>query len=248
VSGSEVDDCDPLAGAVPEICQDGIDNDCDGTVDDGCPGVTTTTTCPVPELIAPIGGGKAPLGEVFSWTPADSGANYNLLVYSEKKNAIANSMWVGSDACSTGTCYATLGSALATGRNWWWLNVDYGDPLCGFVEQPGAKVNLITVVGCTDVPTLTYPANGGTRSVGHTFDFQANGSDWYQLMVYTNGRGITVSYWDEALNVCTGSSCHMNTGYTLPFGSMNWWWLNTYSAACGYKVQPGGLVNGFTQQ
>jgi formylglycine-generating enzyme required for sulfatase activity len=35
--------CDPLAGAENEICDDGLDNDCDGFVDDGCPG----SDCPV---------------------------------------------------------------------------------------------------------------------------------------------------------------------------------------------------------
>jgi hypothetical protein len=49
-SGSEVDTCDPLAGASAEIC-DNLDNDCDGTVD----GITQGTTCGVGECAGNTG-------------------------------------------------------------------------------------------------------------------------------------------------------------------------------------------------
>ena len=32
--------CDPFRGASAEVCVDGLDNDCDGVVDDGCAGGT----------------------------------------------------------------------------------------------------------------------------------------------------------------------------------------------------------------
>ena len=38
------DTCDPLAGAVTEVCDDGLDNDCDGEVDNGCGGGHDTVT------------------------------------------------------------------------------------------------------------------------------------------------------------------------------------------------------------
>ena len=44
-AGSTVDTCDPLAGALPDDQCDGLDNDCDGTPDDGY--VATVTTCGV---------------------------------------------------------------------------------------------------------------------------------------------------------------------------------------------------------
>jgi hypothetical protein len=206
---------------------------------------TTTTSCPAPDLNAPVGT-TMPIPD-FSWTQADSGAWYNVLVYSETKNAIANSMWVGPGNCDplTHICTAKFGTGLTLGNNWWWLNVYYGDPACGYVIQPGGKVKAITVVGCTAVPSLTSPA--GTRAPGQSFVFQGNGSDWYQLMVYTSGLGITINLWEDSA-VCTGGTCSITPSTTIPYGSTNWWWLNTYSASCGYKVQPGGLVNSFFQQ
>ncbi len=47
-SGTEVNTCDPLAGALPEVCDSSLDDDCDGTVDEGCGcinGQTRPTTC-----------------------------------------------------------------------------------------------------------------------------------------------------------------------------------------------------------
>jgi len=45
-------DCVPVNVASPEVCGDGLDNDCDGSIDDGCPGAFTgvMTDVPVAEL------------------------------------------------------------------------------------------------------------------------------------------------------------------------------------------------------
>jgi hypothetical protein len=49
IAGSWDDTCDPYAGATTETCDD-VDNDCDGTVDEGCPGCYPNLETPTLQL------------------------------------------------------------------------------------------------------------------------------------------------------------------------------------------------------
>lgn len=99
VLGSEVDTCNPMAGATGEVC-DGADNDCDGSSDEGdpegghdcgegAPGSCDfmATTCVAGELICEIGSGPAPEVapdlvfldlQTLHWTVAGGASSYAL--------------------------------------------------------------------------------------------------------------------------------------------------------------------------
>jgi len=205
----------------------------------------TELFCPAPDLIAPSGTGIEPK-PAFSWYTAGDFAWYNLLVWSEARGGIVANAWYGPTACTAGTCTGNLANALPGGKNWWWLNIYYGDTVCGFKEQPGGKWLLADVVGC-GAPALTSP-NGGSVGAGlkPNFTFSDSGAEWYEIMVWTSNGYLAIDQWVDKSLVCTAGSCSVTTTLGLPAGTTNWWWLNTYSTACGLKMQDGGWKT-FTQ-
>ena len=208
---------------------------------------TTTTTCPAPDLIAPEG--STSMKTEFSWTLADSGAWYNVLVWSEARGGIANSVWVGPNNCTSGICKATFGNALAGGNNWWWLDVYYGDPACGFVEMPGGNYKAIQVGGCTTAPVLSQPDSVAIGAgVKPDFTFSDTGAEWYNINVWSSLGYLVLNQWGDALKVCNSGTCTVHSTNIFYSGTTNWWWLNTYSDSCGFQMQPGGLWKSFTVQ
>jgi len=212
---------------------------------------TTTTTispCPAPNLTAPSG--AATSKPAFSWTKADDGAWYNIMVWSEARGGIVANPWFGPTSCSGNTCTAAqLGTALPAGNNWWWLNVYYGDTACGFVEQPGGKWKLAVVGGCTTPPVLSQPDSAViTTGTKPTFIFSDTGAEWYNVNVWTSAGYLALNQWEDATVKCSAGTCTIISNSSFGAGTTNWWWLNTYSDSCGFQMQPGGLWKSFTVQ
>ncbi len=204
------------------------------------------TACVGPYLSAPIGAGYTPK-PTFTWKQTGSADWYNVVVWSEAANS-GSSMWVGPAACTAGTCSATFPHPLALGNNWWWLNIYYGENSCGLVQQPGGTglVKAFTVVPCAG-PTLTSP-NGDAFAPGTkpTFTFNQGEAEWIAVLVWTSAGYLALNQWEDAAVKCSSGTCTVVSNASFPAGTTNWWWLNTYSAACGFQMQPGGLWKSFT--
>ena len=205
----------------------------------------STSMCQAPSLIGPSGTGISQT-PTFTWHQVESDAWYNVLVWSEAKGGIVASSWFGPSNCTAGTCSGSLANALPGGKNWWWLDIYYGnnDP-CGLKQQPGGNVLLAEVVGCA-APTLTSP-DGGTNGAGlkPTVTFTDSGAEWYEILIWSNAGYLAIDQWVDKNLICGSGTCGVTTTYGLPAGQA-WWWLNTYSAACGLKMQDGGWKT-FTQ-
>jgi|GEM_PF-6034380 len=231
-----------------EVCN-GLDDNCDGQIDEGGVCVTTTTTtvlvCPAPDLHAPSGTGVAPL-PTFSWQKVDGVSWYNVAVYSGAANMYAATKWFDASlVCATDNCSAQLAAALYPGQYWWWLNT-WSDGPCGFMVQPGGKYKQFTVTGCGG-PALTAPTGTvtfGTRPA-HTFTSSA---EWVNLQIYSAALGAVSSQWVDAADACTMGSCEVTPVRWIMALGQHWWWVNTYSTACGYQFQPGGNLGSYIVQ
>ena len=212
---------------------------------------TTTTSCPTPVLTAPnaTGGPYTPI-PVFTWNEISSEAWYNVTVWDGAKGS-SSSIWVGPPtACSAGICTTQFPNGVSPGTNWWWLNIYYGENACGFQQQPGGVVNQFTVAGCAP-PALTSPNDGAIGAgLKPTFIFQKTEAEWINIQAWSSTGHLSLDVWQDAASICPelATECSWPSTKAFQIGTTNWWWLNTYSSTCGFKMQPGGFVNSFTQQ
>ena len=205
---------------------------------------TTTTVCPAPDLNAPDGADTIPL-PTFSWQNAGGVGWYNLAVYSTAGSGgyVATQWFEAASICSGGTCSTQLSNALPSGTFYWWVNT-WGANSCGLQVQPGGKYKQFTVTGCAG-PALTAPTGTvpyGTRPA-HTFTSNA---EWVDLQIYSSTIGAVSSQWVDAASACTMSSCSVTPVRWIMALGQNWWWVNTWSTACGYQFQPGGNLGSYT--
>ena len=276
-------DCDDANSAVhpgaTEVCN-GIDDNCNGTTDEGCAAwyrdadgdtygnaavtsesvgqpsgyVANSTDCndansavhPVdPDVTAPSGAGIAPL-PAFTWQNKSPGTVpwYEVSVYSATAGKyVANEWFEAASVCSGGSCTTHLSAALPPGTFYWWLNT-YGATSCGLKIQPGGKYQQFTVAGCAG-PALTAPTGTvafGTRPA-HTFTSSA---EWVDLQIYSSTLGAVSSQWVAATSACTMGSCSVTPVRWIMALGQNWWWVNTWSAACGYQFQPDLNLGSYT--
>ena len=200
-----------------------------------------------PDLTAPSGAGIVPQ-PAFIWENKSPGTVpwYEVSVYSAAAGRyVANEWFEAASICSGGSCTTHLSNALPPGTFYWWLNT-YGATSCGLQIQPGGKYKQITVSGCGG-PTLTAPTGTvafGTRPA-HTFTSSA---EWVDLQIYSSTLGAVSSQWVDASAACTMGSCSVTPVRWIMALGQNWWWVNTWSTACGYQFQPGGNLGSYTVQ
>jgi|GEM_PF-2583265 len=198
-----------------------------------------------PDLTAPIGAGIVPLPS-FTWQNKSPGTApwYEVSVYSAAAGMyIANQWFEAASICSGGSCTTHLSAALPPGTFYWWLNT-YGATSCGLQIQPGGKYQQITVSGCGG-PTLTAPTGTVTPGTRPPHTFTSN-AEWVDLQIYSSTIGAVSSQWVDAASACTLGSCSVTPVRWIMALGQNWWWVNTWSAACGYQFQPGGNLGTYT--
>ena len=114
---------------------------------------------------------------------------------------------------------------------------------CGNSEiiltPPKADVTILGDKTASKTDTAILPVSSTPA-----FSWTATGAVWYEFQMYTPAGWIW-SKWYEASTICNGTTCTAYPGTFYRTGSF-WWWVNTWSTDCGFQLQPGGNVQGFT--
>ncbi len=169
----DCDDGDPTANPTEaEICNDGVDNNCDGEVDEGCEADCSMT------LSSPAPGADLTAGATFLWT-GDCAA-YRVEVSPDPLFPTENTYYFGSlaDAAATNrflvssSIWAVLGRKTAEGG--YWRVIGGLDGLAVDSETRSFTTTLVPlpatvtpVAGC--VASLTSPAEGSEFASAPTF-------------------------------------------------------------------------------
>ena len=77
-----------------------------------------------------------------------------------------------------------------------------------------------------------------------TFSWDQKAAEWLCLQIYMPVGWIRSEWFDASL-ICNGDNCTVTPNRNFSVGNY-WWWLITWSNACGYQIQPGGKILNFT--
>ena len=224
VAGGTVDSCDPLAGATADTTCNGIDENCDGTADDGY--VATATSCGVGAcsgntgLLNCVAGGTVDSCDPLAGATADTTCNG----IDENCDGTADDGYVATaTSCGVGACSGNTGllNCVAGGT------VDSCDPLAGATADTNcngidencdgtadegyvATATSCGVGACSGNTGLLNCVAGGTVDscdplAGATADTNCNGID-------ENCDGTADEGYVATATSCGVGACSGNTG------------------------------------
>jgi len=126
---------------------------------------------------------------------------------------------------------------------------------CGYQVNPREKDLYFRIPPpyCPD-PDLYEPNSDTLIDKGRSplFTWADAGAQWYKIGIYHPAGWVSYTPaprndWYDGGSICEGGICRAR-GPVMYGANIYWWWLLTWNADCGLRIQPGGKVQLFTVQ
>ncbi len=200
----------PNAG---ESCN-GMDDNCDNIVDEGC------NIAPGKSILNTPSGIQEDTTPTYTWNKDSNVSWYRLFVRNSAEEKIHAQWYDASDICFGADCSATLDSELIRGSYEWWVK-SWNEH--GSIWSDGMG---FTVQGNDTPPSKvihTSPSKT-TQDSTPTFTWTADpAATWYRLWVGYSGDVRVFAQWYDADDICSGGSCSVILGSELAVGNYEWY-------------------------
>lgn len=196
-----------------EVKGDGIDQDCNGLIDDNTLPSKVTLASPSVMTEDTI--------QSFKWSSDPLATWYRLLFRDSSEKTVFSQWYEASDICSNENCTVNLEASLESGTYEFWVKSwnEYGNMWSNGMD--------CTIYGDDNMPAskvTQFSPSGSTQNSAPTFTWNVDpASTWYKLWVGFNSTDKVFAKWYDAIQICSDGTCSINMETALSNGDYEWY-------------------------
>ena len=209
-------DCNDYDAAIhpgaTEIRGDGIDQDCNGVIDDNAAPNEATLTGP--------SGKTGKTKPTLTWEKEPGATWYKLLIWNSSSEKIHSEWYDSLVVCSGDNCSVTLENDLAYDDYQWWVKSWNED---GNAWSDGMIFSVLESYVLPSKVNQTSPS-GTIQDTTPKFTWNADPvSTWYKLWIGYPGDQKIFAKWYDASEICSGDECSVTPDLDLIPDDYEWY-------------------------